>query len=153
MSAITYEMRSDRRQAVWNKTCGRCWYCGALLVSDRASRLGHFRADSMQIDHMTPTWRGGSGRLENLVPCCGYCNPAKGAKSVDEFRLWLMLTAGRPPTAFFGEGTVGERDWLILYAEDGREVPSTPQASRRALPKRLARYLDYEVEEQQGTSQ
>lgn len=48
-----------------------CTYCGD---------------DAGQVDHVIPRSRGGSDDLENLVPCCGACNLAKGDRTPEE---WL----------------------------------------------------------------
>lgn len=44
-----------------------CFYCGK---------------DADQIDHIIPTSKGGSDRLDNVVPCCRSCNSSKQDKDV-----------------------------------------------------------------------
>ena len=53
---------------VWDKTGGRCHYCGNALnpFSD------------FTIDHIIPVARDGSDELENLIPACRLCNCRKG---------------------------------------------------------------------------
>lgn len=62
---------------VWYFTWGQCWYCG--------SHLNPF--DNLCIDHVRPLARGGSNEIENLVPCCTYCNQQKGTAMVEEWRV------------------------------------------------------------------
>lgn len=40
-------------------------------------------------DHWVPTSKGGHSDLANLVPACDDCNTRKGAKSGEEFIVWL----------------------------------------------------------------
>ncbi|TPM92714.1 HNH endonuclease [Mesorhizobium sp. B2-1-3A] len=131
-------MRSDRRQAVWNRTGGRCFYCDCGLIDDFATGRPDRRFD-MQIDHMTPEKRGGSDVASNLVPACRACNSAKSSMTVDEYRLWLMLTQGRAPISFPGERRKDvERDWLLVS-----HLPAPPREPvKRQIPDRLARFLE-----------
>lgn len=72
-----------RRNPVMDKTGGLCFYCG---VDGTGLRL--------QIDHMHPRSRGGSNKLENLIPACAPCNMKKRALTVDEFRERCAEAAG-----------------------------------------------------------
>src|SRR4051812_3122701 len=51
--------KPEIRAAVWDKTGGRCWYCGLLTNPWR----------TFCIDHVIARARGGSDDLTNLVPC------------------------------------------------------------------------------------
>ncbi len=62
------------RQAVLNKTNGRCGYCGIALDG------------RWQIDHMHPRCKGGSDAPNNLIASCPACNTKKSGRTVDEFR-------------------------------------------------------------------
>jgi len=58
-----------------------CTYCSARLCRRSLTR-----------DHVIPRSRGGPSNHDNLVPCCGPCNHAKGDRP-----LWrFMLERGRP---------------------------------------------------------
>jgi hypothetical protein len=77
-----------KRQYVWAKTGGRCWYCGARLY-----RLGQADTEVKKrlvftADHLHPRSDGGRGRA-NKVPACKYCNSHKSSRSVEQFRLWV----------------------------------------------------------------
>lgn len=64
------------RAAAWDRTGGKCWYCG--------HQCNPFR--DFSVDHAVPVSRGGLDTIENLVPSCVSCNFAKRALSLDEFR-------------------------------------------------------------------
>lgn len=54
-----------------------CAYCGSAGVA-------------LQLDHMTPSSRGGSTTRANVVPACGRCNKAKGTRTPLEYFLWRI---------------------------------------------------------------
>lgn len=43
----------------------------------------------MTIDHLTPTCRGGTNELKNLVCCCKVCNHMKKDMDSKEFKAYL----------------------------------------------------------------
>ncbi|MFE9733097.1 RNA-guided endonuclease IscB [Streptomyces sp. NPDC005863] len=55
--------------ARWGKSCV---YCGATDVA-------------LNLDHIHPRGRNGTGRVANLVPSCGACNRRKGSRRVGEY--------------------------------------------------------------------
>jgi hypothetical protein len=57
--------------AVWEKTDGRCFYCGAQAST---------------ADHVVPRALGGANTVANKVPACWDCNSGKGVQPVEEFR-------------------------------------------------------------------
>jgi 5-methylcytosine-specific restriction endonuclease McrA len=81
------------RRRVWNKTGGRCWYCGIQTVIQPHHTLSG-RDDTFTVEHLIPllkTCRMKAGlwtksvhlrliSLDNLVPCCRKCNVTKGAR-------------------------------------------------------------------------
>lgn len=62
------------RRRIFNKTGGRCFYCGGLLGFD-----------SFHVDHFIPKKLRGKGG-DNLVPSCPDCNIMKCDKTIEEFR-------------------------------------------------------------------
>lgn len=131
-------MRTPRRQAIWDLTGGRCFYCGCDLIadSDRQPMLGSYADNperSMEADHKLATKLGGADDLANTVPACGGCNVRKGLKTPDEFRLWLMITDGRPPEPFFGEEHRAPRDWLVVVTPRPRHAPIPTLRERIAI--------------------
>src|ERR1043165_9306854 len=73
-------MAQDTRAQVWAKTHGHCWYCGKLMNP----------WNDFTIDHMDPRTQGGGDEITNLVPACKSCNSRKNAKTVEEYRGYLM---------------------------------------------------------------
>lgn len=75
------EMKREKLQqriAIHKKFQGHCAYCGILL-----------KLDNMTVDHLISKKNGGSGNLENLLPCCSQCNSYKSDFTVEEWREYL----------------------------------------------------------------
>lgn len=64
------------KQLVWNKTNGRCWYCGHSF-----SEIKY-----MVCEHMD---NEGGNEIENIFPSCYTCNLRKGSKTLEGFREHL----------------------------------------------------------------
>lgn len=72
------------RQAAFNKTAGRCAYCGAEL------------GPKFHVDHMEPICSNkGTNEIENLWAACKQCNLFKGGFTLDEFRYELSKQVER----------------------------------------------------------
>lgn len=76
---------SQRRQQVYDKYDGHCAYCGRRLSQKW----------DMQIDHIIPKRRGGTGEIDNLNPSCGRCNRRKNVLLVEEFREEIQMQVVR----------------------------------------------------------
>lgn len=61
---------TNLREFVFNKTKGRCSYCGAKAT---------------EIDHIIPRAQGGSNSVHNLTPACRSCNQKKSNLSLKDF--------------------------------------------------------------------
>lgn len=99
----------EDKEKIWNKTDGKCYYCGIDLeiigprwVRERVENeyggyehwkfLGNgMKPNTFVIDHIMPRASGGSDDVENLVPCCNWCNSSKGSKNIEEFRFSMAL--------------------------------------------------------------
>lgn len=68
---------SGIRRAVWDKSNGKCWYCGIMLSLDKRQ---------FHVDHFISKANGGGDNVENLVPSCHLCNIRKFNKGIDDFR-------------------------------------------------------------------
>jgi hypothetical protein len=97
---------------LFDLTGGVCFYCQIPLIedSDDEQRYGQ-SALLMQIDHRTPTSRGGSDRASNRAPSCGPCNGQKHNRTVEEYRHYLRQHG--IIASFFGERET-DRDWLLV---------------------------------------
>lgn len=61
------------RLDVWDKTNGRCFYCGKKLQTKY-----YHKRNYMTIDHIIPLSKDGPDTLDNKVPSCKSCNFLKG---------------------------------------------------------------------------
>ena len=68
--------RPALRAIMWERTSGRCWYCGEPM-----NPFSEF-----SIDHLVPICDGGTNTYDNLVPCCRMCNAVKRGLGMDAFR-------------------------------------------------------------------
>lgn len=85
-----------RKIKVYNKTMGKCWYCGTKLnirdkkllcvIKDKDQYNNGNSSHNFSIDHVIPPSKGGTNNIENLVPCCKACNSAKSTRGIEEFR-------------------------------------------------------------------
>ena len=66
-----------KKTEIWDKTEGRCYYCGLNLAQN----------NTFCVDHLFPQIKGGGHGIDNVVPSCRKCNSAKGAKTLEEFRF------------------------------------------------------------------
>jgi hypothetical protein len=81
-------VRRIKRQYVWAKSGGICWYCGAQLYSRAEADTEVKKKFIFTADHLHPRKYGGRGRA-NKVPACKHCNSHKSSQSVEEFRQWV----------------------------------------------------------------
>ena len=66
---------------------GKCHYCGVQLTAETVTK-----------DHLTPTCRGGSDEISNVVPACMPCNSKKAWRTEAEFREVLPRLSTRSVT-------------------------------------------------------
>ena len=67
-------------ERVFAKTHGHCTYCNTPITP-----LGDW-----EVDHAVPRAKGGSDDLGNLWPACRCCNRLKKARTVEEFRAFIL---------------------------------------------------------------
>lgn len=78
MKAERKRLRKSERMDIYNKTNGRCAYCGFEL-----------RYEDMQVDHIVPLngWsQKGSDTIDNMLPACRSCNHYKSRSTLEGFR-------------------------------------------------------------------
>lgn len=83
-----------RRQYVWQKTGGLCWYCGARLYYREEADTEVKKRLVFTADHLHPRAHGGRGRA-NKVPACKYCNSVEDPCTDGRFRWPDALRAPR----------------------------------------------------------
>ncbi|VXB83319.1 HNH endonuclease [Exiguobacterium sp. 8H] len=75
---------NKKRRAIFEKSGGRCWYCGCRL-EEKGWHADHF-------EPIRRNWTDGTcihpelDTEENKVPACGSCNIQKGSLSLESFR-------------------------------------------------------------------
>ena len=83
-------MTKRERRQVYDRTGGRCAYCGCDLPTK-----------GWHLDHIKPLYRGsnptagGTDTADNALASCPRCNRWKGVWSVDEFRREIAVQAAR----------------------------------------------------------
>jgi 5-methylcytosine-specific restriction endonuclease McrA len=85
----TLNLPRIKRQYVWAKSGGLCWYCGAQLYCREEADTELKKQLVFTADHLHPRAHGGRGR-GNKVPACKYCNSHKSSRSVEQFRQWVQ---------------------------------------------------------------
>jgi len=76
--------KSKIRKLVWDKTEGKCWYCGKQTNPWR----------DFCIDHIIPKTNGGNDEHSNLVPCCRICNVRKSNRTIERLREIMSASEG-----------------------------------------------------------
>lgn len=69
------------RKRAWDKTAGRCWYCGEDVTADP-----NFYRTRPNIEHLTPICEGGNDEIDNLVLACFGCNLNKRGRNLETYR-------------------------------------------------------------------
>lgn len=86
--------------ALFARAGGICVYCGQLAA--------------LTIDHFDPIARGGSGSIENLIPCCKPCNSSKNARDGAEWLYRRYGVVGLARAVMFMED---QSDWATRVRE------------------------------------
>lgn len=131
---------TKRRQAIWDKSGGHCWYCGCLLPEKG------WHADHVEPIERKLQYRVGRGLFttnechrtdrdneDNLVPACASCNVQKGSLSVEQFRDKIEQFV-RSLNAYHTQYAVAKRYGLLeetgnrvtFWFEKGGEAPMSP---------------------------
>jgi len=66
-----------KKEKVWKKTNGLCYYCGIKMLKVFPSSYSEFPLHVFTIDHVIPKISGGTNFIGNLVPACFNCNIKK----------------------------------------------------------------------------
>ena len=73
----------ELKQQLFQQQRGRCGLCGEPM--DAAAVLD---ASQLQVEHLTPTIKGGSNERSNLVLAHRTCNQEKAGKTWAEYIAW-----------------------------------------------------------------
>ena len=123
-----------KRQYVWEKTGGFCWYCGARLYLREDADDELKKRLVFTVDHLHPRVHGGRGRA-NKVPACKYCNSHKSWRSVEQFREWVRVRLSGQVKSAVPQAWKVNAEGVIFYFELARFGHS-----RRAARASLGRH-------------
>lgn len=96
-----------RKKVLFNRDAWRCQYCG--------DKLGW---GDIELEHVTPSSRGGQTTWMNCVASCHECNKRKGNNTPDEARMPLLKKPAVPSALHFWDALktdcwhVSWEDWL-----------------------------------------
>lgn len=90
--SIQARMRTPLRAAVWDKSHGRCWYCGHDLAAD--GEIAQPTARRQVGKRIVPARRHRNDMVDLHMPSLGCFNLAKGNKTIEHFRLSAALKVG-----------------------------------------------------------
>lgn len=65
----------DELNFIYDRTEGRCFYCGMQLSFTNYGKVGNKGA--WEVDHFIPIASNGAHQLSNWVPACVHCNTEK----------------------------------------------------------------------------
>ncbi|MFA5375825.1 MAG: HNH endonuclease signature motif containing protein [Dehalococcoidia bacterium] len=93
------KLSKAQRLQVWNKSGGKCWYCGCDLPAT-GWHADHFLPVERKLkserkngyDRLVPTGEVNypeRENIDNLVPSCSACNILKGGNTAEDFRYLL----------------------------------------------------------------
>jgi 5-methylcytosine-specific restriction endonuclease McrA len=92
-----------RKKVLFNRDNWQCQYCSVQL---------HWQ--SITIDHVLPSSRGGQTSWKNCVASCKSCNKRKGSKTPEEAGMKLRKVPVEPSTLHFWDAqktTLLHSDW------------------------------------------
>jgi len=102
-------LTKKQRQIVWEKSNGKCWYCGCDLPEKgwhadhveaviRGSKVVENKPGSMYTHRIVSTNEKGRPQnhtIENMVPACAPCNLFKSTFSIEFFRKEIAAQVER----------------------------------------------------------
>lgn len=132
---------SAKRQRIWEKSGGRCWYCGCLLP-EKGWHADHVEPIERKVQHQfgkglfttDECRRPDLDHEDNLVPSCASCNINKHAMSVEAFRYTIqhyLVSLNRDSTQY----VVAKRYGLIMEMDHPVTFWFERQQSKDGLEK------------------
>jgi 5-methylcytosine-specific restriction endonuclease McrA len=110
------------RDAILQKTGGRCHICGGNIDKD----------SYWEADHVFPAKGGGPSNIDNYLPAHGQCNSAKWDQSVEELQ-WVLKIGVWAKHQMEGKSKLGRLMLDDFWASERRRVKR--QKANRPLPK------------------
>lgn len=90
---------SKKRQAIYDKSCGKCWYCGSELVKGwhadhfhpiRRNNISWLSEEAKKAMDAKPCEHPEHDNEENKVPACASCNMMKSSMDIESFRNVIL---------------------------------------------------------------
>lgn len=78
---INNKITSALRSNVWNTYIGQDKVNSKCVICDYNS----IRMDNFEVGHIRPKSKGGSNKIQNLIPICGQCNKRMNVQHMDKF--------------------------------------------------------------------
>lgn len=86
---------SAKTTTIWNKTHGKCGYCGIKLRENGPNKED---PDIFTLDHIIPLSKGGTKDIKNLLGACKKCNNLKGGSdNLDFLRMRILISQDKMP--------------------------------------------------------
>ena len=82
---------------VLNKTKGKCWYCGIVLLPTKNKTTLEYQNKMLSFDHLNPKSKEGKNTYYNLVPACCSCNNKKANGGINFLRTKLLFKKNNWP--------------------------------------------------------
>lgn len=101
-----------RKKVLFNRDNWSCQYCGKKL---------HW--NTIEIEHIMPTSRGGETSWQNCVAACKPCNKKKANKTPEEAGMKLLSVPREPSPLHFwdiSKSSVFHPDWEMFVSEPDR---------------------------------
>lgn len=98
-----------RKKVLFNRDNWRCQYCSKKL---------HW--ESITIDHVMPSSRGGKTEWTNCVACCKSCNRRKDDRTPEEAGMFLMKRPTVPNSMHFWDAmrsSANHPDWRVFITD------------------------------------
>lgn len=120
-----------KRKKVFDKTGGRCAYCGLELVFDSRGWCP---------EHVIPPRQGGRNLISALAPACVLCNKRKRDQTPDQWRAKIKLDLQRSALRI--------NDLLTAYSHYSPEMVEAVTAAWNAVERAKIRFSFEEVIEE-----
>ena len=91
MGKRSLSLTEAQRRIVFDKTSGRCHFCGDELVFEKRGRWHAQGSGAWEADHVVQLERSGRDVVENLLPACSECNRLRWFGNGKDLRELLRI--------------------------------------------------------------